>query len=237
MSVLSAYMPWYIGDYLRDTAHLEAHEHGAYMLMLAHAWQHEGELPLDLERVRKIGKLSKEQWIDSKETLLQFWCQNCTGYRQNRVDSELEKARNLYNQKVAAGKASAAAREQQANDRLTSVERALNESESPSLSVSKSVPDSENGQNKADAEVPLLEKPKKKKKAPDFVLPADIDPVLWADFIEMRIKMRKPPTDRAKWLIIGELANLEQEGNPPRKVLQQSIRNGWQDVFKLRDGK
>ena len=69
-----------------------------------------------------------------------------------------------------------------------------------------------------------------------FELPADIDAGLWSEFVEMRQKIRKPATDRAKWLIIGKLANIEAEhGHQPRKVLQQSIRNSWQDVFPLRD--
>ncbi len=77
---------------------------------------------------------------------------------------------------------------------------------------------------------------KKSNGVASFELPADIDAGLWAEFVEMRQKLRKPPTDRAKWLIIGKLANIEAEhGHPPRKVLQQSIRNSWQDVFPLRD--
>jgi uncharacterized protein YdaU (DUF1376 family) len=61
MSDIGAWMPWYVGDYLRDTAHLDTHEHGAYLLLLAHAWQHDGAIPLDHERLRKITKLSQDQ--------------------------------------------------------------------------------------------------------------------------------------------------------------------------------
>lgn len=67
-----------------------------------------------------------------------------------------------------------------------------------------------------------------------FALPAELDPELWQEFIEMRTRMKKPATDRAKWLIVGRLANLEKQGHDPRKVLQQSIRNSWQDVFPIR---
>lgn len=68
-----------------------------------------------------------------------------------------------------------------------------------------------------------------------FVLPDGIPPDMWADFLEMRKRMRKPPTVRALWLLTGKLFNLEKEGYNIRHVLQQSIRNGWQDVFPIRE--
>ena len=68
-----------------------------------------------------------------------------------------------------------------------------------------------------------------------FVLPNDVDKTLWQEFMQMRTKIRKPATDRAKWLLIGKLANLEKQGYDQRKVMQQSIRNCWQDVFPLRE--
>lgn len=75
----------------------------------------------------------------------------------------------------------------------------------------------------------------KGKNGKSFQLPSEIDAALWQEFVEMRNKIRKPLTDRAKWLIVGRLTNLEQEGHNPRKVLQQSIRNSWQDVFPIRE--
>lgn len=70
-------------------------------------------------------------------------------------------------------------------------------------------------------------------KAP-FVLPDGIDQGLWNDFLEMRRKIRKPATERAMWLLTGKLFNLEKQGHDIRHVLQQSIRNCWQDLFPLR---
>ena len=50
----------------------------------------------------------------------------------------------------------------------------------------------------------------------------------------MRAKIRKPPTDRAVELLIGELDTLRQEGQDVAKVLDQSTLNSWQGVFAVK---
>jgi hypothetical protein len=55
------------------------------------------------------------------------------------------------------------------------------------------------------------------------------------DFEEMRKKIRKPLTDKAKELIVKELKNLTKDDETlTLAILNQSIRNCWQDVFPLR---
>jgi hypothetical protein len=55
------------------------------------------------------------------------------------------------------------------------------------------------------------------------------------DFIDMRKKIRKPPTDRALQLIMVKLDELSSgDENLKVQILQQSIVSGWQDVFPLR---
>lgn len=57
----------------------------------------------------------------------------------------------------------------------------------------------------------------------------------WLCFAEMRKKIRKPLTDRASELIRIELLKLKDRGFDPVTVLEQSIRNSWQDVFPIRE--
>ena len=56
----------------------------------------------------------------------------------------------------------------------------------------------------------------------------------WAGFLEMRKKIRKPPTDRAIALIVKQLERLRDDGHDPGAVLDQSTRNNWQDVFPVK---
>ena len=56
----------------------------------------------------------------------------------------------------------------------------------------------------------------------------------WLAFVDMRRKIRKPMTEHAADLIMRRLAELKAEGYDPEEVLNQSIRNSWQDVFEIR---
>ena len=76
----------------------------------------------------------------------------------------------------------------------------------------------------------------KQSKAPPsgFVLPDYLDREVWNGYEEMRRKIRKPLTDRARSLAIAELARLRTQGCDPDAVLNQSILNSWQGLFELK---
>lgn len=120
---VDTWMPFYVADYLRDTRHLSATEHGAYMLLIMQAWTQGGILPLDPVRLARIAGLSREEWSDMGEMVMEFFVRTDDGYRHNRVDRELARAKGMVEQRKAAGKASAAARaaRRDGNDRSTTV--------------------------------------------------------------------------------------------------------------------
>lgn len=68
-----------------------------------------------------------------------------------------------------------------------------------------------------------------------FSLPGWVPENEWVAFEESRKRLRKPMTDRARSLVIIELAKLRDAGHDPVAVLAQSVRKGWLDVFPLRD--
>lgn len=101
-----AWMPFYVGDYLKDTAHLSTFEHGAYLLLIMHYWQH-GGLPNDDRQLAAIVRVRTEKWHQLKTRLEPFFMQ---GWTHNRIEKELAKAQETILKRRMAGLASAVVR-------------------------------------------------------------------------------------------------------------------------------
>lgn len=84
-------MPLYVADYLADTGHLSAAEHGAYLLLIMHYWQN-GALPNEDRRLARIARMSPAEWEDSRETLADLFSKNWT---HKRIDEELVAAEEI----------------------------------------------------------------------------------------------------------------------------------------------
>jgi len=69
---VDTWMPFYVADYLRDTRHLSATEHGAYMLLIMQAWTQGGLLPLDPVRLARIAGLSRDEWAEKGDIRIHF---------------------------------------------------------------------------------------------------------------------------------------------------------------------
>lgn len=96
-----AWMPLHIADYLADTGHLTATEHGAYLLMIMHYWQN-GSLPANERVIARIAKLSAEQWEESRDILAMLFG---PGWSHKRIDAELSKADEIIEKRRAAAEA------------------------------------------------------------------------------------------------------------------------------------
>lgn len=84
-------MPLYVADYLADTGHLSAAEHGAYLLLIMHYWQN-GGLPNEDRRLARIARMSAAEWDDARETLFDMF-EDC--WRHHRIDAELKAAQEI----------------------------------------------------------------------------------------------------------------------------------------------
>lgn len=102
-SPLPSRRPWmafYVADYLADTLHLSAAQHGAYLLLISHYWIH-GSLPPDEAMLQRIARLTPEEWTSCRDTLASFFKE---GWRHSRVEREMADAQEKYEKRANAGR-------------------------------------------------------------------------------------------------------------------------------------
>lgn len=97
------WMPLYIGDYLADTGHLTAQEHGAYLLLLMHHWKN-GPLPSSEKELQLISKIIAPQWCKIWPRLKRFFDETPEGFVQKRLMKEKKHQLEISAKRAAAGK-------------------------------------------------------------------------------------------------------------------------------------
>lgn len=126
------WMPLYVGDYLADTAHLNAAESGVYLHLLMHYWLNEG-LPDDDNLLARIARMPLNQWRKTRPLIEPFFS---AGWKHKRVEFELTEAARISAAGRTGGKASAEARRQRSsNDRSTIISESLNDSTNDSSTI------------------------------------------------------------------------------------------------------
>lgn len=136
------YMQLYVADYLADTAHLSAIEHGAYLLLMFNYWQRgesfkaKDEQTLN-KRLASVARLSSDEWENARETLSEFFETSETEWRHHRIDRDLDAVNTKSEKAKAAGKASAASR---SIIRSTDVQRTLNHTDTETDTEEKKKP-------------------------------------------------------------------------------------------------
>jgi uncharacterized protein YdaU (DUF1376 family) len=105
-------MSLHIGDYLKDTTHLDATLHGAYLLLIMHYWV-KGSLPDDDVRLARIARMNRTQWRKARPILEAFFFD---GWQHKRIEREIADAIAHYEKFARAGRASAQARAAKKNE-------------------------------------------------------------------------------------------------------------------------
>lgn len=92
------WMPLYIARYRVDTVHLNATEHGAYLLLIMRYWE-AGSLPDDDRHLARIACVSDREWRSVKPVVQAFFYD---GWKHKRIDAELAKAAEKISKRSAA---------------------------------------------------------------------------------------------------------------------------------------
>ncbi len=88
----SAWMPFYIGDYLGDTQRLTTEQHGAYLLLILDYWRN-GPAPDDDAVLQQITKLDRAGWKRCRPALQRLFNIVDGEWRHKRIEHELDRAR------------------------------------------------------------------------------------------------------------------------------------------------
>lgn len=109
-------MSLHIGDYKKDTGHLRAAEHGAYLMLIMHYWS-TGGIPADDRQLASIACMTDREWSKAKPIVMAFFGAD---RHHKRVESELAEAVAKYDRRVAAGKRSRQAAPEHCSSNATS---------------------------------------------------------------------------------------------------------------------
>ncbi|EJJ3786850.1 TPA: DUF1376 domain-containing protein [Escherichia coli] len=233
------YMQLYIADYLADTMHLSAEEHGAYLLLMFNYWQ-TGK-PIPKNRLAKIARLTNERWADVEPSLQEFFCDNGEEWVHLRIEEDLASVREKLTKKSAAGKASVQARRSRKEaDVQTKQERNLTGVQTDVEVVFEHDVNTKATNKDTDKDLktdPPLNPPRgnrgvKKFDPLDIALPNWISVSLWREWVEFRQALRKPiRTEQGVNGAIRELEKFRQQGFSPEQVIRHSIANEYQGLF------
>lgn len=106
-------LPWFaftVKDFIADTQRLDTEGVGAYLLLLLDYYQHEQGAPDHAKTLANVTHLSLERWLEHAPVILPlFEIRDGRLYHQ-RCEDEITDRRKRYDQRLAAGEASVAAR-------------------------------------------------------------------------------------------------------------------------------
>lgn len=109
MSGPTAWMPFYIADYLGDTQRLTTEQHGAYLLLMLDYWR-SGPPPDDDAVLQQITKLERSAWKKHKPALARMFIVTDGAWHHKRIDRELANAATNAERRSIKAKAAAEAR-------------------------------------------------------------------------------------------------------------------------------
>jgi uncharacterized protein YdaU (DUF1376 family) len=116
------FLPFYTGDYLRDTRHLSPLKHGVYVLLLMHCWDQKGPVPLDEQESAGIANCRSTDEIDALRYILdKFFVRMDDGHYNKRMQAEIERAESISRARSDAGRLGYQARANQLPSKSRSI--------------------------------------------------------------------------------------------------------------------
>jgi len=109
-------MKLYVADYLGDTHHLGAMEHGAYLLLLMAMWRAGGSLPAIDANLARLARCTPDQWAEIRDVVLPFFKRSRGRLTHKRLAQEMAKYENTSGKRSEAGKQGGRPKSNKIND-------------------------------------------------------------------------------------------------------------------------
>ena len=207
------YIQLYVADYLADTAHLTAAQHGAYLLLIMNYWQRGKPLNNFNERLTNVARMSNDEWETNKKVLQEFFIIDGDEWTHSRIEADLAAVLSKSTKASAAGKASA---QRKLNERSTNVDRTFNHTDT----------DTDTDTDKTYTAASAVKKsPPKINPALKLLLDHGITPQTANDFLAIRKAKRAPLTETA-------LDGIRHEAERSQFTLEEALiiccKRGWQ---------
>lgn len=111
MARVDTWMPIYWGDYAKDTGHLGAVHHGAYLMLIKHYWTHGKPLPADDAQLWRIACMnSLAAWLKIRAIIVAFFQERDGLLHHERIEIELAKAEGNAERRTEMARRAAEAR-------------------------------------------------------------------------------------------------------------------------------
>jgi len=133
---------FYVGDYMRDTAHLSVVEHGAYRLLLDHYYSTASPLPDNLEQLYRICRAFAEQEQSAIKKVVQLFFvhdEDNGVYFSKRVEKELQKKGDISKKRSEAAKNKGLLSKAKANQLMSNCKAIDDTSTSTSTSIDNKI--------------------------------------------------------------------------------------------------
>lgn len=240
------YYPHHIGDFDKATRHLTRTERSIYRDLID--VYYDTERPLTTDRAalcRLVIARTDEERAAVDQVLAEFFTETDDGWFHDRCEEELAKYRKKGSAASNAGKASAARRstnaQQPSNGNPTVVEQTLNDRATNQNQEPEPEPEKNNAAcAAAGTAVPVViepKAPKKPRKKPwteiaAMEIPDWLPRNAWTDWVQHRVAVDAPLTERAAELSLKTLAELRGAGHDPVASINASVMTGkWTSLY------
>jgi uncharacterized protein YdaU (DUF1376 family) len=225
------YYRWFPGKYALKTRFLSWTQDCAYRRLIEE-YMSTGPLPNDMPRVHLlIGAHTVEEKAAVEFILTEFFRLAGPKWYHEHCETEIKFLATL----SANGRAAVETR--WANNREQKRAKGEQSLSDHDVSVDTPVLRPNNGRKLGVLPQETRDKRQVKPTLERFVVPDWVDQETWEAWEQMRVKIRKPLTDKARRLNLTKLAELRSQGQNPNAIIDQSTANGWAGFYAYKDEK